>query len=590
MKKLYTMIALLMAMFVMVQAQEVVVVPPGVGTLNAAIAADSSTKIYQLTAGEFYQLDGIIENNGWHLQIIGEEPADGGLPATLQSNQDLEGNVFARMFDAKGDITLKNLYIMNVDLTGQKGGSMLRNTAYGARTIVDNCVMEPVSGGNVIICQGGMDKIYFTNNQAFNMGHMLSPNDGHFFVTNASTTEEGLDTLYVENNTFVCMGTNMHMGGFTAFVHGFILWNHNTFVNQKSQFNWSLFDNELYFTNNLMFNAQTQVWAIPWGAMPGHDKGYLLPGLIYADTIQIDSVTYETLPCERTAYVNYNNLYRNQAFYDLVTEINALDDNDTVIDVYHMPLVWEPGTEPNDTLKSRETLLFEDDATFPLWSYEYDLNWQDLDPDWTDPKIDESGEDFAEWTSPASYMHALGFPVDHEKVGPATEWTQYHWDPDGDITINEAWPVFDGTYTNAAMLKASIEGLPLGDLNWYPEKKALWEAEKDAIFAHIKSGNTDKYSMVSIGSNRVVSPSFSSVYPNPVLNEATIRFNLDVNANVEIAVYNSVGQRMGVVLKEYRSAGSHQVIFDRGDLPQGIYFYSINAGEKTETHKMVFTK
>lgn len=590
MKKLYTLLTLLMAMFAMVQAQEIVVVPPGVGTLNAAIKADSSTKIYQLTAGEWYQLDGIIENNGWHLQIIGEEPADGGLPATLQTNQDLEGNVFGKMFDAKGDITIKNIYIMNVDLLGQIGGALLSNTAYSARTIVDNCVMEPVSGGNVILCRGGMDKIYFTNNQVFNMGHMLSPNDGHFFVTDASTTEEGLDTLYVENNTFVCMGTNMHMGAFTPFVHNFVLWNHNTFVNQKSQFNWSLFENEMYFTNNLMFNAQTQLWAVPWGAMPGHDAGYLLPGLIYADTIQIDSVTYETLPCERISYVNYNNLYRHQAFYDLADEINALDDNDTVIDVYHMPLVWEPGTEPFDGLKSRETLLFEDDATFPYWSYEYDLNWADQDPGWTDPKIAESGEDFAEWTSPATYMHALGFPVDHEKVGPATEWTQWHWDPDGDNTINDAWPVFDGTYTNATMLKASIENLPLGDLNWYPAQKAQWEAEKDQIFAHIKAGNTEKYQLTSVGSNMIVEQSFSSIYPNPVENQATIMFDMDANGDVEIAIYNTVGQQIEVLMSEFRTAGSHQVTFDRSDMPQGVYFCTIKAGAKSETHKMVFAR
>ena len=581
MKKLYSLLTLLMAMFVMVQAQEIMVVEPGVGTLNAAIAADSSTKIYQLKAGEWYQLDGIIENNGWHLQIIGEEPADGGLPATLQTNQNLEGAVFARMFDAKGDITLKNLYIMAVDLTAQKGG-FLRNTAYSARTIVDNCVLEPATSGNGIICQGGMDKIYFTNNQVYNMGHMLSPNDGHFFVTNASTTEEGLDTLYVENNTFVNMGTNMHMGAFTAFVHNFILFNHNTFINHKSQFNWSVYDNELYFTNNLMYNAQTQPWSIPWGAMPGHDKGFLLPGLIYADTIPD-----EVLPSERIAFVNYNNIYRKQALYDLVAEINALDDNDTVNDVYHMPLVWEPGTEPNDTLKSRETLLFADDVTFPHWSYEYDLNWKDLDPNWDDPLISEMADDMAEWTSPATYMHALGFPVDHPKVGPATEWAQYHYDPDGDITVNDTWPLIQATYTDATMLKASIEGLPLGDLNWFPGEKAKWEAEKDQIFAHMKAGNTEKYQLVSIGSNMIVEESFSRVYPNPMYGTSMLEFNLDTPAQVKFVIYNSLGQEVKNVLNELRSSGTHTVTIERGDLNHGLYFYSIKAGNKAETQKLL---
>ncbi len=588
MRKIYSMLIFLSAMLV-VNAQEIVDVPPGVGTLNDAIAADSSTKIYRLAAGEWYQLTGIIENNGWHLQIIGEDPGD-GLPATLQTGQTVDLQPFARMFDAKGDITLKNLYLMNVDLTGQKGGSLLRNTAYEGRTVIDNCVLEPASNGNVVLCQGGMDKIYFTNNLAVAMGHMNSPNDGHFFVTNQSTTDEGLDTLYVENNTFVCVGTNMHMGAFTSFVHNFVLWNHNTFVNQKSQFNWSLFENEMYFTNNLLYNAQTQPWAIPWGAMPGFDLGYLLPGLIYADTIQIDSVTYEPLPSERISYVNWNNHYRMQGFYDLVEEVNALDDQDTVIDVYLMPLVWKAGEEPNDTLKSRETMIFADDVTFPHFSYDYDLNWTDVDPGWNDADIVQNGNDFVEWTSPATYMHALGFPADHPKVGPPTEWTQYHWDPDGDITINDTWPLFDGTYTNATLLSASVEGLPLGDLNWYPEKKAMWEMEKDAIFAHIKSGSTDKYSMTSIGSNRVITPSFSRVYPNPVEATATIEFTLAAKAKVEISVYNSVGQIIRTLMDEELTAGLHQVTFDRAGLSQGIYFYNIKAGAQSETHKMIFAK
>ncbi len=35
------------------------------------------------------------------------------------------------------------------------------------------------------------------------------------------------------------------------------------------------------------------------------------------------------------------------------------------------------------------------------------------------------------------------------------------------------------------MLSASQEGLPLGDLNWYPDQKFQWFANKDIIEAHI---------------------------------------------------------------------------------------------------------
>ena len=83
-------------------AQDVLVVKPGVGTLNAAIEANGGDKIYQLTAGEWYGLSGPIENVGYHLQIIGAAPAvEGGMPATLQTGSDINGVPFIKMFDAK---------------------------------------------------------------------------------------------------------------------------------------------------------------------------------------------------------------------------------------------------------------------------------------------------------------------------------------------------------------------------------------------------------------------------------------------------------------------------------------------------------
>ncbi len=119
MRKFY-MLSFLTFLFVgNIIAQEVLVVEPGLGTLNAAIAANGGNKIYELTAGEWYGLDAPIENVDYHLIIIGSEPAEaGGKPATLQTGTDVNGATFARMFDAKGDITLKNIFFVNADLNG----------------------------------------------------------------------------------------------------------------------------------------------------------------------------------------------------------------------------------------------------------------------------------------------------------------------------------------------------------------------------------------------------------------------------------------------------------------------------------------
>jgi len=219
---------------------------------------------------------------------------------------------------------------------------------------------------------------------------------------------------------------------------------------------------------------------------------------------------------------------------------------------------------------------------FPMWKYGNTV--YDLDPGWTDAAIYTASDNFIAWARPANFIHAQGQSAD--LWPPPSEWPSWHWDPDGDAAINDTWPVFDGTYSNAATLEGSVAGLPLGDLNWFPEQKADWEANKDAIFEHMKAGNTEKISFVSVPSS-LAAGSFSKVYPNPMSNTAMIEFTLETSSNVQIAIYNAVGQQVRNVMDEERTSGTHTVTFDRGELNHGLYFYSIKAGNKAETQKLM---
>jgi hypothetical protein len=51
-----------------------------------------------------------------------------------------------------------------------------------------------------------------------------------------------------------------------------------------------------------------------------------------------------------------------------------------------------------------------------------------------------------------------------------------------------------------------------------------------------------------------------------------------------------VGQKVRLVLDEYRSAGLHTVSFDGGSLSDGLYFYTIKAGSQSETQKLMISK
>lgn len=474
-----------------VNAQEVLVVDPGIGTLNTAINTYGGDRIYELQAGKFYQINELIENNGYHLQIIGEEPIGGGAPAQLQTNAS-GGSVYEMMFNAIGDFTLKNVYIINADFSGNIANQFLNVNSAGANVVIDKCVLYPVGLAVAVNVFQPNVSLYFTNNIALNFGHELSPNDGHFFASSNAPEGVGMNTLYVENNTFVACGTGMYMANFTGRQDGLIKWNHNTFVMQKSQIDWQDWEDTWIFTNNLMFDTQTQPWSQAWQPLPGGDTNAPKPGLIHASLLP-----GETLPSTRQQYAQYNLHYRNPDFYTLLDELNIIQANDGQAALTYMPFLWDSThdeTNPDVSLRSRSTILFADDTNFP--NFKFGNEYKDIDPLFVDSKIYEHSDNFALWTDPATQIHAMG--KDPSGYPPVTEWSSWHWYPsNGDKPWDkEVWPVFNGLYTSSTMLTASLESLPMGDLNWFPTEKAIWVFNKPAIDNHVAAGNTERIAMV----------------------------------------------------------------------------------------------
>lgn len=568
MKKLnfFFLISLMLSIIGSVKAQDILIVEPGLGTLNDAINTYGGDKIYQLTAGSWYGLTERIENDGYHLQIIGSEPAEeGGMPATLQTGSDGSGAVFEQMFNVNGNITFKNIYFVNADLMGQTGDVFLVQGAQNARTIIDCCVIHPVGVSAGFKATGGNTKTYFTNNLVVNQGHMNSPNDGFVFTYSDATS--ALDTLVVENNTFVAMGTCLFNTGYALYQdNNFVNWNHNTFVMTKSQIDWSVYEKEFYWTNNLMFDLQTQPYFTNWQPMPGADPSMPKPNLIYAAPIPD-----EEIPSSRPCFVEYNSHYRAQGFYDFIdNELNPYCEENNLPQAYLFDLVW-----PADTLTCREAQMFNS-TDFP--EFKYGNTIKNVDPKWNDSKIYEHEAKLIEWTKPATWIHGVGLSSDNY---PATsEWAQWHWTPSGDLSDNSVWPLFDGTYTDETTLTGSIEvNIPLGDLNWFPEAKAAWEVNKEEIEAHIRAGNTDQID-IGYASTATIRNEFSQkpfkMYPNPAKNA----LYFEMNAAAEITISSIDGH----IIKTVSNVSTINI----SELEAGIYIATVN--DRTKVSSQMFIK
>jgi len=59
---------------------------------------------------------------------------------------------------------------------------------------------------------------------------------------------------------------------------------------------------------------------------------------------------------------------------------------------------------------------------------------------------------------------------------------------------------------------------------------------------------------------------------------------------VVLKVFDILGKEVKTLVNEELQPGEYSVRFDAGDLPSGVYLYRLQAGEFTETRKMVLLK
>lgn len=79
-------------------------------------------------------------------------------------------------------------------------------------------------------------------------------------------------------------------------------------------------------------------------------------------------------------------------------------------------------------------------------------------------------------------------------------------------------------------------------------------------------------------------------YPNPFNPGTTIQYELPRASHVSITVYDMLGRQVSLLLNERRDAGIHEVKFDGSAFASGVYLYRIQAGEFTQTKKLIMLK
>ncbi|MCB9472976.1 MAG: T9SS type A sorting domain-containing protein [Candidatus Delongbacteria bacterium] len=79
-------------------------------------------------------------------------------------------------------------------------------------------------------------------------------------------------------------------------------------------------------------------------------------------------------------------------------------------------------------------------------------------------------------------------------------------------------------------------------------------------------------------------------FPNPFNPVTTLGYVLNRPLQVELSVYNLLGQKVRTLVSEMESAGEHHVRFDASELASGVYIVELTAGGESRTQKILLLK
>jgi len=122
----------------------------------------------------------------------------------------------------------------------------------------------------------------------------------------------------------------------------------------------------------------------------------------------------------------------------------------------------------------------------------------------------------------------------------------------------------------------------IGFEKYYLYRAVVLSPEASAIEADFSLGTVREYRL-------------QQNYPNPFNPTTTISYNLPVNSNIKIEIFDILGKKVNTIFAGNQAAGSHQSVWNGRDMvgnlvPSGIYFYRLATPEFTDVKKMMLMK
>ena len=496
-------------------AQSELLVTPGLGTLNDAIEGDTNRpadRVYVLQRGVYYGVNRQISNTGYTLRIKAAD-GDGTRPVLYRGPDNTGTTIGSRFLLFQDDAELDGIYVLGVDNSEGVAGIPIAVNGDGQRLTVTDCVFEGALSRFFEI-NSADTKVYVHDSHFRNYVREDGSSNGRAFDYRTIPA----DTLVIQNSTFA------NISGYAVRYDGtrlnYFKFDHNTLhTTGRDVTTNSLGEQviEMEVTNNLFVNVNAFGEDSPSAA--GEPNG----------VVRLDSLG--AIPAgitegDRRAVIANNGITTSQAILAYYAERTALGDS-------LMPFqIVNPAAQ--DYIDANPGATASDNGPVSVTFVD--------PPDLTDY---------------VAFLRAF-------RDGAAEPPFWWFGDVEGQFPAEQPLPENYAYNTSSSAYTAAMGGFPLGDLNWFPQRKAEWE-----VF--IKSDAEEGAPLPGTFALR-------GAYPNPSAGQATVRFDLGSAADVTVQVFDLLGREVLALNAGPVAAGAdHRLTLGTDALPAGLYVYRVTA-------------
>jgi hypothetical protein len=428
-------------------------------------------RIYKLkTNGIYYEADDIPAD--FPLTIVADPMSSviaPNAPPLLQIATDRgDGSGTANLLiTASDDCTLRNIFVSGaLNTTGAQNTDYqpLKFAGNNKRYLVDGCVFQNANFALVVVT-GPNNVLTVTNNKFRNLEeHPVTQQ----YTGRGISVWADQDSVIIENNTFFNLGfTTFQVEGGSA---AYLRYNHNTVVGtgrgiMSNSGDWW---RNAYFANNLLINAWWQGERYADTHVSGRDPREAHNGFFIVNDLP---ASYGPQQSRRIVITN------NAAYLDpLIKAKYGTGGVDSIVSVHFTDPVSKLDFLTPYSVAGGDGHMYVGDTTWLTTLPTGFVNYLE-DADWLKPKYSATGATMVDsmWSLITDIYNGVtgGTEVFYH---PEASWTDWTWPLPEDCSYS----------TGASIATMGSDGLPLGDLNYFPTQKATFEAGKANFVSQIE--------------------------------------------------------------------------------------------------------